>query len=133
MTLSQLLRKETNMDPDRLVAYGIGILGLISTALGLYWTFRKNKADENARQIDQLYVMLDRQRVDHKEDMDYVELKLKKCEDKEEQSKQREFISNALATRQDNEIVSLTSKVKTLTESLLAAGIDRRGRDATGT
>lgn len=133
MTLTQLLpRKETNMDPDRLVAYGIGILGLISTALTIYWSFRKNKGDENSRQIDQIYGMLDRQRQDHVEDMGRVESKLEKCEAREEQWSAEKLVSINLSSRQDAEIRSLTSQVKSLTESLLAAGIDRRGRDSIG-
>lgn len=144
MTPTQLLpRKETNMDPDRLVAYGIGILGIISTAFGIYWTFRKNaaaeraeeqdrKAKEHDRQIEYLYAMQDRQQKKHDEDIAHVEEKLDKCQEREEQSKQRELVSNALATRQDDKIVNLTGQVKNLTESLLAAGIDRRGRDVPG-
>lgn len=144
MTLTQLLpRKETNMDPDRLVAYGIGILGIISTAFGIYWTFRKNaaaeraeeqdrKAKEHDRQIEYLYAMQDRQQKKHDEDIAHVEEKLDKCQEREEQSKQRELVSNALATRQDDKIVNLTGQVKNLTESLLAAGIERRGRDVSG-
>lgn len=144
MTLTQLLpRKETNMDPDRLVAYGIGILGIISTAFGIYWTFRKNaaaeraeeqdrKAKEHDRQIEYLYAMQDRQQKKHDEDIAHVEEKLDKCQEREEQSKQRELVANALATRQDDKINSLNSQVKNLTESLLASGIDRRGREATG-